>query len=302
MESSPNPPSVEELERQATDADQEHVGSPSDDDCNRSEDTNCQSNTEATDGCFGVDADEKPPTPPPRLIHIATELPSTEDLPGHWTQEEAFRRPATPTYWGEEVQAKIKEYSRKLMYLPSRGWDEVTPGIIIAEGEVAENISLLKRIGATHVINTCEGTGSYFLDADVKSYNEAGLQYFGIHAEDRSDYDISKHFEDANRILADCIEYRTAPAMTPADDNVGPIVHSTRSRKGIGNVVVNCKAGASRSATIVLAFLLSIGWDLPYAIDKILESREICPNNGFLGLLIMYEKECVARALPCPST
>lgn len=50
--------------------------------------------------------------------------------------------------------------------------------------------------------------------------------------------------------------------------------------------MVNCKVGASRSATIVLAFLMiKRHLPVPDAVRLVRRRREICPNDGFLQQL-----------------
>ncbi len=54
----------------------------------------------------------------------------------------------------------------------------------------------------------------------------------------------------------------------------------------LGKVMVNCVQGASRSATIVLAFLmLKCHMTAQDATRKVREHREISPNDGFLQQL-----------------
>ena len=53
-----------------------------------------------------------------------------------------------------------------------------------------------------------------------------------------------------------------------------------------GKVMVNCKQGASRSATIVLAFLMiKRHMNVADAVRIVRSKREICPNDGFLQQL-----------------
>ena len=50
--------------------------------------------------------------------------------------------------------------------------------------------------------------------------------------------------------------------------------------------MVNCKQGASRSATIVLAFLMiKRHMNVADAVRMVRAKREICPNDGFLQQL-----------------
>ena len=50
--------------------------------------------------------------------------------------------------------------------------------------------------------------------------------------------------------------------------------------------MVHCVQGVSRSATLVLAFLLTRrGMRLLAATSLLLQARDICPNDGFLRQL-----------------
>nr|KAF6424798.1 dual specificity phosphatase 13 [Molossus molossus] len=53
-----------------------------------------------------------------------------------------------------------------------------------------------------------------------------------------------------------------------------------------GRVLVHCAMGVSRSATVVLAFLMIYeNMTLVQAIQKVQAHRDICPNSGFLRQL-----------------
>ena len=54
----------------------------------------------------------------------------------------------------------------------------------------------------------------------------------------------------------------------------------------LGKVMVNCKQGASRSATITLAFLmLKRHMTAKEALRMVRSKREVAPNEGFLQQL-----------------
>ncbi|SPO25102.1 uncharacterized protein UTRI_02797_B [Ustilago trichophora] len=57
-------------------------------------------------------------------------------------------------------------------------------------------------------------------------------------------------------------------------------------------VYVHCKAGKSRSVTIVIAYLIhALGWTLQRSYSYVMEKRAaICPNIGFVAELMRYEE------------
>ena len=68
-------------------------------------------------------------------------------------------------------------------------------------------------------------------------------------------------------------------------DEIGEIIRKENS------VLVNCAAGVSRSATIVLAYIMKYyNLDLKTAFLLVRKRRErICPNKKFMGCLLDYE-------------
>ena len=86
--------------------------------------------------------------------------------------------------------------------------------------------------------------------------------------DDTPDYPIEKHFEEANKLIAEQMEM------------------------GINTLVV-CTAGISRSAAIVMAYLI-MELRMPYQIayNKVKRARVyINPNVGFERALIKYADE-----------
>ena len=63
-----------------------------------------------------------------------------------------------------------------------------------------------------------------------------------------------------------------------------------RSVESGGRVMVNCWQGASRSATVVLAFLMMHhDMELSAVLAQVKTRRDIRPNNGFLKQLVTLE-------------
>lgn len=90
-----------------------------------------------------------------------------------------------------------------------------------------------------------------------------------IKADDKSDEDLYQHFESITNEMNDMIES-------------GAIVY------------VHCMMGVSRSATLVLAYLIRhLRWSLSEAMVHVKQCRSrVDPNDGFVKQLQQWEKWC----------
>jgi len=93
------------------------------------------------------------------------------------------------------------------------------------------------------------------------------FEYLQIDIEDRDGVDIDKHFESANEFIH-------------------------RHREAKQAVIVHCMAGSSRSATIVIAYLVRhCGYTLKAAFEHVLALRPVIdPNDSFRAQLMQYER------------
>lgn len=80
-------------------------------------------------------------------------------------------------------------------------------------------------------------------------------------------------------------------------DQVVDRIHEAIQRRG-AHVLVHCVAGVSRSATIVIAYLMKHRrLDLRSAFNHCFSLRPVIrPNNGFMTQLIAYEQQLFGRA------
>ncbi|XP_021538347.1 serine/threonine/tyrosine-interacting-like protein 2 [Neomonachus schauinslandi] len=149
--------------------------------------------------------------------------------------------------------------------------DEVWPNVFIAEKSVAVNKGRLKRLGITHILNAAHGTGVY---TGPEFYTGLEIQYLGMEVDDFPEVDISQHFRKAAEFLDEALlTYR-------------------------GKVLVSSEMGLSRSAVLVVAYLM-IFHDMAVleALMTVRRKRAIYPNDGFLKQLrelnekLMEERE-----------
>ena len=140
---------------------------------------------------------------------------------------------------------------------------EILPNFLyLGNVDGAADIENLKRLGIKYVLNmTSESKSS--CDYDPKSFN-----CMRISIDDSPDVNISDYFQKAHKFID----------MAKAD-NVGVLVH--------------CYAGVSRSASVVISYLMKTqGWSLNKTLAYVKKLRPIVdPNIGFIACLTQYEKE-----------
>ncbi|XP_006805940.1 dual specificity protein phosphatase 26-like isoform X1 [Neolamprologus brichardi] len=145
--------------------------------------------------------------------------------------------------------------------------DEVWPRLYIGDQHSAENQADLYKNHITHILNAAHSTRKGQPDI----YEGMKITYMGVEAHDSCNYDMSVNFQAA------------------AD-----FIHRGLSRGG--KVLVHCHVGVSRSATLVLAYLmLKQNLTLVEAICAVKESRGVIPNRGFLRQLIKLDEQLFGK-------
>uniref|UniRef100_A0A7N8YKE7 Dual specificity protein phosphatase n=1 Tax=Mastacembelus armatus TaxID=205130 RepID=A0A7N8YKE7_9TELE len=141
--------------------------------------------------------------------------------------------------------------------------DEVWPRLYIGDQHSAQNRADLSMHGITHILNAAHS--KYRGTPDM--YENMKITYMGIEAHDSCDFDMSVNFQAA----ADFIH---------------------RALSSGGKVLVHCHVGVSRSATLVLAYLmLRQHLTLVEAICAVKDNRGVIPNRGFLRQLIKLDTQ-----------
>ncbi|XP_020744562.1 dual specificity protein phosphatase 13B isoform X2 [Odocoileus virginianus] len=138
--------------------------------------------------------------------------------------------------------------------------NEVWPNLFLGDAFAARDKNKLTQLGITHVVNVA--AGQFQVDTGAKFYRGMPLEYYGIEADDTPFFDLSVYFLPVARYI------RSALSVPQ------------------GRVLVHCAMGVSRSATVVLAFLMICeNMTLVEAIQTVQAHRNICPNSGFLRQL-----------------
>ncbi|CAI9558353.1 unnamed protein product [Staurois parvus] len=167
-----------------------------------------------------------------------------------------FRGPP-PVY---ELEALLDSYKGGTHHV-----DQVFPNLFLGDVNIARDRKQLRKMGITHILNAAHA--SWEFTGDNIDYGP-DIQYYGITIEDCPDFDISVFLRPGAKFI-----------------------HNALSTPG-GKVLVHCVLGKSRSATMVLAYLMIYQrFTLADAIRHISQYRCIAPNRGFLQHLQHLETE-----------
>uniref|UniRef100_A0A3Q2G2E6 Dual specificity protein phosphatase n=1 Tax=Cyprinodon variegatus TaxID=28743 RepID=A0A3Q2G2E6_CYPVA len=139
--------------------------------------------------------------------------------------------------------------------------NQVWPRIYIGDEKTALERPGLRDLGITHVLNAAEGKWNNVLTG-ANYYSDLNIQYFGVEADDKPSFNISQYFFSASEFICEAL------------------------RQSQNKVLVHCVMGRSRSATLVLAYLMmKHNLTVVQAIEHVRQHRCILPNHGFLRQL-----------------
>lgn len=147
--------------------------------------------------------------------------------------------------------------------------DEIYPNLYVGNGNAAENIEYLKKIGVTHVVNMAEGE----VLTDASFYKDEEIQYWGVSIDDSPSTKIEAYFQTVSQFIESGL-------------------------KSGGKVLVHCYMGYSRSATCAIAYLMICEGMSALTACQTIKSKHVCrPNDGFLQQLVNLNNqlECKNR-------
>ncbi|KAM9727906.1 dual specificity protein phosphatase 13B-like isoform 2-T5 [Menidia menidia] len=150
---------------------------------------------------------------------------------------------------------------------PTGHVNQVWPNLYIGNEVAARDKATLHSLGITHIVNAAHGSPNpsagpcFHVNTGPRFYRDMKVDYYGVEADDAVEFILSPFFYPTARYI------RAALASG-------------------GRVFVHCLMGVSRSATLVLAFLMIVeGLRLQEAVAAVRPHRDICPNPGFLQQL-----------------
>uniref|UniRef100_A0A3B4BIM0 Dual specificity protein phosphatase n=2 Tax=Periophthalmus magnuspinnatus TaxID=409849 RepID=A0A3B4BIM0_9GOBI len=156
---------------------------------------------------------------------------------------------------------------------PTGHVNQVWPNLYLGNEVAARDKGTLHSLGITHIVNAAHGPPNptpgqlYFhVSTGPRFYRDMAVDYYGVEADDAIDFILSPFFYPTARYI------RAALGMG-------------------GRVFVHCLMGVSRSATLVLSFLMICeGLRLQEAVQAVRAHRDIYPNAGFLQQLRSLDK------------
>ncbi|KAM5240293.1 dual specificity phosphatase 29 isoform 2-T2 [Hipposideros larvatus] len=148
--------------------------------------------------------------------------------------------------------------------------NEVWPKLYIGDEATALDRYRLQKAGFTHVLNAAHGRWN--VDTGPDYYRDMAIEYHGVEADDLPTFDLSVFFYSAASFIDRALGF---------DDS---------------KILVHCVMGRSRSATLVLAYLMiHRNMTLVDAIQQVAKNRCILPNRGFLKQLRELDLQLVQQ-------
>ncbi|XP_036403187.1 dual specificity protein phosphatase 13-like [Megalops cyprinoides] len=155
------------------------------------------------------------------------------------------------------------------------------------ERATARDKAMLSGLGITHIVNAADGPRR--INTGARFYDGMTVEYHGVEAADHPAFDLSPFFHPTAEFIREALSQKGKCERASRGRRAPEVFKSntflfTELMKW--KVLVHCAMGVSRSATLVLAFLM-ICEDLTLveAINAVRKHRHVCPNEGFLNQL-----------------
>ncbi|XP_019115142.2 dual specificity protein phosphatase 13 [Larimichthys crocea] len=185
------------------------------------------------------------------------------------TEEEGKKCPCANRTWKTPSLQELEEVLHSAPRSCRHG-DEVWPNLYLGDMFMSHDKLGLWQLGVTHVLNAshgklcCKGSDDFY---------GTTVKYYGVPANDLPTFDLSPFFYPAAEFIHQ--------ALTSG-----------------GKVFAHCAVGVSRSAALVLAYLMiHHHLSLLSSVRCVQQKRWIFPNRGFLRQLIALDQKLQGEGL-----
>jgi hypothetical protein len=138
--------------------------------------------------------------------------------------------------------------------------DQICDRLFISNFAAANCLQLMEGYGFTHIL---------VVAVELPEAFPGKFTYLKVEVDDKQDQDIRSYFEACHEFIDSAMRAKS------------------------GKLLVHCFQGISRSATIVVSWLMKRrSWDFSKAIEFVRRKRpEVNPNPGFIKQLKAYDDE-----------
>ncbi|CAI8002484.1 Dual specificity protein phosphatase 1 [Geodia barretti] len=207
-------------------------------------------------GCLSLLETQTAPTAPPQGGYPAF----TKQFPGLCRQSSSTPSSHVQISVSASLPVSLTSSSQRKLKLQSAPADDsdrygppvqILPHLILGCAKDSSNLSVLRQLGVTAVLNVSHNCPSLF---------QSQLQYMEIRVPDTYQADLLARLDEAFLFI----------------DGV---------KASGGRVLVHCHAGVSRSATVCMAYVMkTLNYDLRSAYDFVKSKRScVSPNLHFMG-------------------
>jgi protein-tyrosine phosphatase len=137
--------------------------------------------------------------------------------------------------------------------------DEIVPGLYLSDAQAASSLETLQHFKITHVLVVGDELTRHFPES---------IQYKQLPIQDTLTFKILPFFAESNQFIEQALRSKC-------------------------NVLVHCAMGISRSATLVIAFVMSASGLSYEKVNKLVKRkhRTSNPNSKFAEQLQLYERQ-----------
>ena len=217
--------------------------------------------------------------------------------------QQSARPPPLPSNGGELDEKFLESWSESDDPLSPASFQQIVPGVYLGSAKSAMNVDRLIEHRITHILTVMNRPLNFLAQAgDVR---DADILSFTVQRDCNGDATTSDcpptQVPSAHPLFTGVMHALTthfvylldlpeADLLSALNDCIPYLLHAHLHCRG--RVLIHCQAGISRSASVVIAYLVRLyGWNVRQAYEVCYEARPyIHPNEGFVSQLELYAR------------